>query len=87
MAGNFATGQSEFNLAKDVPAAVKLFRVIRPSVPQPAPPPVPPPLITYALDANPPSFSIDDDASSRGLELSLSVQNDPGVQAVVEMQP
>ncbi len=25
MAGNFANGQSEFNLAKDVPAAVKLF--------------------------------------------------------------
>jgi inosine-uridine nucleoside N-ribohydrolase len=25
MGGNFATGQSEFNLAKDVPAAVKLF--------------------------------------------------------------
>jgi inosine-uridine nucleoside N-ribohydrolase len=26
MAGNFADGKSEFNLAKDVPAAVKLFR-------------------------------------------------------------
>jgi hypothetical protein len=43
---------------------------------------VPPPPITYAAGARPPSFSIDDRRSTRGLELSLAVRNDPGIQTV-----
>ncbi|HEY4304705.1 MAG TPA: PASTA domain-containing protein [Gemmatimonadaceae bacterium] len=39
--------------------------------------------ITYAAGVKAPSFSITDRRSTHGLELSLSVKNDPGVQAVV----
>ena len=46
------------------------------------PPPLPP--ITYALRTKPPSFSIDEDASGRGLALSLSLTNDAGVQGIRE---
>jgi hypothetical protein len=40
------------------------------------------PPITYAAGAKAPSFSVEERGSSRGLELSLSVKNDPGIQAV-----
>ena len=63
-----------------VTAAVLIARKPRtPPTPQVAPPP-----LTYAARAKPPSFSITEGKASRGLELSLSMQNDPGVQAVVQ---
>jgi beta-lactam-binding protein with PASTA domain len=40
------------------------------------------PPITYAAGARPPTFTIEDRGLSRGLGLSLSVKNDPGVQGV-----
>jgi beta-lactam-binding protein with PASTA domain len=46
------------------------------------PPPLPP--ITCALRTKPPSFSIDEDGSGRGLALSLSLTNDAGVQGIRE---
>jgi hypothetical protein len=53
----------------------------------PTPTPTPPtplafPPITYAARAKPPSFSVVERGSRRGLELALSVTNDTGTQAV-----
>jgi beta-lactam-binding protein with PASTA domain len=45
---------------------------------------VPFPPLTYAAGARPPTFAIENRRSTRGLELSLSVKHDPGIQAVVD---
>ena len=67
-------------------AAATLLRK-KPPPPPPSPPPqVAPPSLTYSPGATPPSFSIHEGTSTRGIELSLTVKDDPGVQAVAETQ-